>query len=71
MKDGSLRFCAESSRLNAIKTRDAYPTPRKDDCLDFIGGATILSTLDCNIGYLKVPITPENRDKTAFICQEG
>lgn len=69
--DGSLRFWVDYRKLNAITTRDAYPLPRMDDCLDSLGDATVFTTLDCNSGYWQVPVAAEDRDKTTFTCQEG
>lgn len=45
-KVGSLRFCIDYGRLKAITILDAYPIPRIDDCLDSLGGAKIVFTLD-------------------------
>ena len=33
-KDGSLRFCVDYSRLNALTKKDVYPLPRVDDIVD-------------------------------------
>ena len=46
--DGSLRFCVDYRRLNAMTVRDSYPIPRMDECIDSLGSATVFSTLDCN-----------------------
>lgn len=40
--DGSLRFCIDYRRLNALTVRDSYPLPRMDDCLDSLATATYL-----------------------------
>ena len=42
-----------------------------DECIDSLGEATILSTLDCNAGHWKVAIAPEDREKASFVCHEG
>ena len=70
-KDGSLRFCVDYRRLNAVTVRDTYPLPRMDECIDSLGEATVFSTLDANWGYWQMPIANRDRDKTAFVCHQG
>jgi len=69
--DGTMRFCVDYRQLNEVTVRDVYPLPRRDDCIDFLGDAKVLSTLDCNSGYWQVPVADEDRDKTACFCREG
>ena len=68
--DGSMRFCVDYRRLNAITTRDSYPLPRMDECIDSFGDATVFSTLDCNAGYWQIPVDPVDRPKTMFTSHE-
>ena len=42
-----------------------------DECIDALGDAIIFSTLDCNSGYWKIPISDEERDKKAFVSHCG
>ena len=70
-KDGSIRFCVDYRKLNALIVKDSYPLPRMDECLDSLGDATIFSTLDCNSGYWQIPIEERDRDKTAFVTHCG
>jgi Reverse transcriptase (RNA-dependent DNA polymerase) len=65
--DGSIRFCVDYRKLNAVTVKDSYPLPRMDECLDSLGDAIIFYTLDCNSGYWQIPIEERNRDKTAFV----
>ena len=44
--DGSVRFCVDYRKLNALTIKDSYPLPRMDECLDSLGDATMFSTLD-------------------------
>ena len=69
--DGSMRFCVDYRKVNAMTTRDTYPLPRMDECIDSLGDARIFSTLDCNCGYWQIPMEPDARDKTTFTCHEG
>ena len=70
-KDGTLHFCVQHRLLNVVTKKDSHPPPRMDECIDGLGEATIFSTLDCNAGYFQVAIAPEDREKTAFVCNEG
>ena len=70
-KDGSLRFCVDYRRVNAVTRKDAYPLPRVDDTLDTLSGSKWFSTLDLLSGYWQVEVDPEDREKTAFCTHEG
>jgi len=69
--DGSPRFFIDYRQLNERRVRDSYPLPRMDDCLDSSGDAHFFSTLDCNAGYLQMPLAEQDKTKTAFTCHCG
>ena len=69
--DGSLRFCVDYRRLNAIIIRDSYPLPRMDESIDSLVEASVFSTIDCNPGYWQIPERKQDRDKTAFVYHAG
>jgi hypothetical protein len=69
--DGSMRFCVDYRRLNAVTVRDSYPLPRMDECIDSLGDAGVFSTLDCNSGYWQIPLHPSDVEKTTFTSHEG
>ena len=60
-KDGSVRFCIDYWKVNAVTRRDAYPLPRTDDMLDTLAGAKLFSTLDMVSGYWQVEVTKTRR----------
>ncbi|KMQ85704.1 krab-a domain-containing protein [Lasius niger] len=70
-KDGTIRFCVDYRKLNAVTVRDSYLLPRIDDILDQLCGNSWFSTLDLKSGYWQVKIRPENKDKTAFSIGNG
>ena len=69
--DGSPRFCAEYRRLNDMTVKDTYPLPRVDDCIDFLGEASVFSMLECDSGYWQISVAVEDQDKTTFTRHEG
>ena len=70
-RDGSTRPCVDYRKLNEVTTKDAYPLPRIEDCLDCIGGAKIFSTLDLQSGYWQIELKEEDQQKTAFSTRSG
>jgi Reverse transcriptase (RNA-dependent DNA polymerase) len=69
--DGSLRFCIDYRKLNAITVRDTYPIPRMDECIYSLEDAVVFSTLDYNSGSWQIPLDEADRDKTTFCSHAG
>ena len=69
-KDGTLCFCVDYQRLNAVSC-PLYPMPRIDELLDRFGKAKFLTTLDLARGYWQVPMSWSSKEKTAFITLQG
>ena len=53
-KDGSLRFCVDYRKVNAVTNKDAYPLTRVDETLDTISVSQLFSTLDLLSGIGKL-----------------
>ena len=68
-KDGSFRYCIDYRLLNKVTVGDAYPIPRVS--FDVLQGSRWFSTLDLMSGYWQVEMDPADKQKTAFVCQEG
>lgn len=70
-KNGTVHFCVDYQKLNAITKRDSYPIPHMDKCMDSLGEAAIFSTLGENSGNWQVERDKANRDKTTFTSRHG
>ncbi|TPX32853.1 hypothetical protein SmJEL517_g04106 [Synchytrium microbalum] len=69
-KDGTIRFCVDYRKLNAITVKDSYPLPLQQDLLDTID-KEFYSTLDLAAGYWQIPVAKEDVSKTAFVTHDG
>ena len=65
-KDGSLQFCIDFRRLNALTVKDSHPLPRICETLDSLVGAAYYSTFDLTSGFWQVPMDEESKQYTAF-----
>ena len=65
-KDGSLHFCIDFLRLNALTIKDSHPLPRIRETLESLAGAAHYLTFDLNSGFWQVPINEESKQYTAF-----
>ncbi|CAG2233875.1 unnamed protein product [Mytilus edulis] len=45
-KDGSLRYCIDFRPLNKVTTKDVFPLPKIESCMDTLRGSAYMSTLD-------------------------
>ena len=70
-KDGGLRLCVDYRQLNQIIKFNAYPMPRIEELLDKIGSARFITTLNLEKGYWQVPMSPDDKEKTAFASPKG
>ena len=65
-KDGSLHFCIDFRRLNALNIKDSHPLPRICETLESLAGAAHYSTFDLNSGFWQVPMDEESKQYTTF-----
>ena len=69
--DGSNRFCVDHRKLNEITTFGAEPVPNVESIFAKIGRAKYFTKPDMTKGYWQIPVHPNDREKTTFICEEG
>ena len=65
-KDGSLCFCINLQRLNALTIKDSHPLPHICETLESLAGLAHYSTFDLNLGFWQVPMDEESKQYTAF-----
>ncbi|CAF4743200.1 unnamed protein product, partial [Rotaria sp. Silwood2] len=70
-KDKTMRFCIDYRRLNAITIKDAFPLPRIDEIFDQLSDAVYYTKFDFKSGYFQVPLSKEDRPKTAFSTRDN
>ena len=70
-KDKTMRFCIDYRRLNAITIKDAFPLPRIDEIFDQLADAMYYTKFDFKSGYFQVPLSKEDRAKTAFSTRDN
>ena len=70
-KDKTMRFCIDYRRLNDITIKDAFPLPRIDEIFDQLFDAAFYTKFDFKSGYFQVPLSEENRPKTALSTRDN
>ena len=70
-KSGEEWLCIDYRKLNSITVPYSFPLPNIDDILAKLGGSKFFSTLNLKSGYYQLPLDPESRHKTSFVCHAG
>ena len=64
-------FCVNYWHVNDVTKKDRYPLPRIDDALSILWRQSILYLPCLQSGFWQVPISEEDREKTAFMTPDG
>ena len=70
-KDGSLRFCVDYRKLNAVTVRDSYPLPRYNLFFEQVKGSKYFTKLDLKAAYNLIRIREGDEYKTSFRTRRG
>ena len=65
-RNGSIRWCLDTRKLNAITKKDAYRIPNIEDLLSRMAHSKVFSVLDCSGAFHCINIKEEDREKTSF-----
>ncbi|MBW0582624.1 hypothetical protein O181_122339 [Austropuccinia psidii MF-1] len=70
-KDGGVRLCFDSRKLNAVTRKNRYPVPPMNQLLTIFNGSTIFSKIDLCGAYNLLGIKQEDEHLTAFRVKYG
>jgi hypothetical protein len=66
------RLVYDYRKVNKVTKKDAHPMPRIDDILSQMQGKPrYFSILDLFMGFLQVPLSPQAKERTAFVTPFG
>ena len=65
-RSGTLRFVSDFPYLNDVTKRDTYLLPKIQDIVDKTSGSMYWSTLDAVSAYWSIPLSEDDKEKTAF-----
>ena len=66
-KSGKWQVCVDFTDLNKACPKDPFPMPKIDQLVDATVGHPRMSFLDAFQGYLQIPLTLGDQEKTAFV----
>ncbi len=69
--DGSLRFCVDYRKLNALTRNDPYPIPRIDELLSRVTKAKVFTKIDIRQAFHRIRMDPESEEYTTFRTRYG
>lgn len=61
--NGGVRWCIDYRRVNDVTTKDVFPLPLVEECLDTLAGNIWYSKLDANSAYWQVKIREQDGAK--------
>ena len=64
-------MCVDYTDLNKHCLKDPFGLPRIDQIVDSIVGSTLLSFLDCYLGYHQIALKEKDQSKTSFMTPFG
>ena len=70
-KNGKYRMCVDYRKLNEKTRKDSYPLPRIQDLLEQFKNAKVFSSLDLMKGYYQIEMLEKDKEKTAFVVDDG
>ena len=70
-KDSTVRFISDFRELNKRIKRQPYPIPHIQDMLLNLEGFQYASSLDLNMGYYHLELSPESKELCTIVLPFG
>ncbi|GFT24489.1 retrovirus-related Pol polyprotein from transposon 17.6 [Trichonephila clavipes] len=70
-KDGNLRLCIDSRKINSKTEKDRYPLPLIEEVLDQLQSGNFFSTIDLKNGFFHVEMEENSKKFTSFVTHNG
>ena len=70
-KNGSIRFCVDYRQLNKVTKKSKYPLTNPYSCFEKLHASFYFTSLDLVSAYWSIPMTEEDKEKTAFTLRSG
>jgi len=68
---GDKRLCVDHRKLNQQTVALVFPMPDIDGQLSTLADGAIFTTMDLSNGFLQIPLSPEAKERTAFITEDA
>ena len=65
------RLCVDFRQFNKLVTPEAQPFPLIEDMMERLADAVYLTVIDINSAFWAIPIVLQDREKLAFVTQDG
>jgi hypothetical protein len=65
------RMCIDYRKLNKATKKDHFPRPFIDEMLERLANHAYFCFLDAYLGFMQIPIHPDDQNKTTFTCPYG
>lgn len=70
-KNGDWGICVDFRKLNSVTTKNAYPLPNLQECLEKLSAKLYYSQFDLTSGYWQIEMEESSRPLTTFRTNEG
>ncbi|KAL4096411.1 hypothetical protein QTP88_021373 [Uroleucon formosanum] len=68
---GDKRLCVDYRKLNQQTVAPVFPMPDIDGQLSTLADGVIFTRMDLSNGFLQIPLSPQAKEKTAFITEDA